>query len=75
MNSNALNVTAGLLVPATIVALGVSSKATTLVAAWYLGLTMFALVAAYAGRGLARAGGALIIVAYLAFVVVLALAY
>src|SRR5205085_2586294 len=52
MNSNALNVTVGLLLPATVVGLSASSGQTTLVAAWYLGLTVLALVSAYLGRGL-----------------------
>jgi hypothetical protein len=66
MNSNALNVAAGLLVPAVAVGLHATGPA-TLVAAWYLGLTVFALVCAYAARGLRREHGALIICAYVAF--------
>ena len=76
MNSNALNVAAGLLLPATVVGLGASSGQGTLVAAWYLGLTAFALACAYIGLGLRRGHGVLIICGYLAFVgVVLATAY
>ncbi len=71
MNSNALNVTAGLLLPASIVGLGAPSKGATLVAACYLGLTAFCLASAYASRGLRRTHGALIILAYVAFAVVL----
>jgi cation:H+ antiporter len=71
LNSNALNVTAGLLLPATIVGLGASSDQTTLVAAWYLGLTALALTFAYAGRGLYRSTGAAIVCAYIVFVGVL----
>ena len=67
MNSNALNVAAGLLVPAVIVGLGAASGPATLVAVWYFGLTAFALGCAYVGRGLRRWHGALIIGAYLAF--------
>jgi cation:H+ antiporter len=67
MNSNALNVTIGLLLPGMIVGLGASSAHATLAAAWYLGLTALALACAYGGRGLRRAHGALIICAYLAF--------
>ena len=75
MNSNALNVAAGLLLPATVVGLGTTSGQTTLVAAWYLAMTALALACAYIGRGLRRAHGALIICAYVAFVgVVLATA-
>jgi cation:H+ antiporter len=76
MNSNTLNVAAGLLLPVTIVGLGAPSSAPTLVVVWYLGLTAFALGCAYFGRGLRRAEGALIACAYLAFVIlILAKAY
>jgi cation:H+ antiporter len=76
MNSNALNVAAGLLLPAAVVGLGASSGPATLVAGWYLGLTAFALGCAYVSRGLRRWHGALIICGYLAFAgVVLASAY
>lgn len=71
LNSNALNVAAGLLLPGAIVGLGAPSGQTTFVAACYLGLTVFALASAYLDRGLRRVPGALIIAAYLAFVVVL----
>jgi cation:H+ antiporter len=71
MNSNALNVAVGLLLPATIVGLSPRSGPATLVAAWYLGLTAFALGGAYLAGGLRRVHGALIIGAYVAFVVAL----
>ncbi|HWE15123.1 MAG TPA: hypothetical protein VG365_16485 [Solirubrobacteraceae bacterium] len=70
LNSNALNVAIGLLVPGTIVGLGAPSGQGKLIAAWYLGLTGMALACAYAARGLQRRHGALIIAAYLVFVVV-----
>jgi Ca2+/Na+ antiporter len=76
MNSNALNVTIGLLLPAAIVGLHAGSGRATLTAAWYVALTAFALAGAYVARGLRRAHGALILCAYLAFVgVVLSGAY
>ena len=68
LNSNALNVTIGLLLPGMLVGLGAPSGQGTLVAGWYLGLTVVTLTCAYAGRGLRRAHGALIIAGYLAFV-------
>jgi cation:H+ antiporter len=71
MNSNALNVTAGLLLPAAFVGLGSRSGEATLVAGWYLGLTALALASAYVASGLRRGSGALIIGAYLTFAVVL----
>jgi len=67
LNSNALNVLAGLLLPATITGLGAPSPQTTLVAVWYLGLTLAALAYAYRDSGVRRATGALIIGAYLVF--------
>ena len=47
MNSNAINVAVGLLLPATIVGLGAPSGQGTLIAVWYLGLTAFSLACAY----------------------------
>jgi cation:H+ antiporter len=68
LNSNALNVTAGLLLPAAVLGLGGSSGDTRLIAWWYLGLTVFALGFAYRDRGLRRDTGAFIILIYLVFV-------
>ncbi len=67
LNSNALNVVAGLLLPTAILGLGAPSGQTTFVAASYVALTALALVAAYAGRGLSRPVGLVIIGAYVAF--------
>ena len=73
LNSNAINVTAGLLVPASLTGLGPRSAQNTLVAAWYAGLTLLALAFAYRDRGLGRVPGAAIIAGYLAFVTALVL--
>jgi len=67
LNSNALNVIAGLLIPAAIIGLGPPSGPTTLVTAWYAGLTAAVLAAAYRGSGLRRGAGLAIIAAYLIF--------
>jgi cation:H+ antiporter len=67
LNSNALNVTAGLLLPAAITGLGRPSPQATLIAVWYLGLTVAAISFAYRDSGVRRASGALIIGAYLVF--------
>ncbi len=67
MNSNALNVTVGFLLPASILSISAWSGQTTLVAGWYAGLTVLALVSSYLAHGLRRAQGAVIIAAYLAF--------
>ena len=71
LNSNAINVIAGLLIPASLAGLGPRSGQNTLVAAWYAGLTVLALALAYRGRGLDRMSGAAIIAGYLAFVTAL----
>ncbi len=71
MNSNALNVAVGLLLPAVILGLGETAGLGVLTAVWYLGLTLFALGCAYAGRGLNRTHGVLIICGYLTFAGVL----
>ncbi len=68
LNSNAINVTAGLLLPGVVVGLGAPSGQGTLVAASYLALTAVTLGFGYAGHGLHRAHGALIIGGYLVFV-------
>jgi hypothetical protein len=72
LNSNAINVTAGLLIPAALAGLGTPGGQDLLVTAWYLGLTVLALVLAWHGRGLDRLPGALIIAGYLAFTAALA---
>ena len=71
LNSNTLNILAGLLIPTTILGLGAPSAETTFVAVSYVAMTMLALVCAYLNRGLHRRAGALIIAAYLAVAVVL----
>jgi len=68
LNSNALNVAVGLLLPATIIGLGPRTGPGILVAAWYAGLTMLALILAYWHSGLRAGHGALIVAAYLMFV-------
>jgi Ca2+/Na+ antiporter len=71
LNSNSLNVTAGLLIPATVIGLAKPSRSGLLVAGWYMGLTALTLALAYAGRGLRRISGGVIIAAYALFVVLL----
>ena len=67
LNSNTLNVTAGLLLPATITGLGPVSPHSVLIAVWYLGLTAAAVGVACRDSGVRRATGALIIGSYLVF--------
>jgi cation:H+ antiporter len=67
LNSNAINVAAGLLIPASLTGLGPRSGQDVLVAAWYAGLTLLALALAWRGRGLDRIPGAVIIAGYTGF--------
>lgn len=71
LNSNSLNVAAGLLLPATVTGLGVLSPASTLVAVGSVALTGVALLLAHLGRGLSRPSGMSIIAAYVVFLAVL----
>jgi cation:H+ antiporter len=67
LNSNTLNVVAGLLIPAAVLGLGGTSGQSVLITVWYVVLTAAVLAMAYLHFGIGRAGGALIIAAYLAF--------
>ncbi|WP_194905913.1 sodium:calcium antiporter [Catenulispora rubra] len=67
LNSNTLNVVAGLLLPAAILGIGAPTPQSVLVAAWALGLTALALAFAWRDAGLSRGTGMLIIAAYLVF--------
>ena len=68
MNSNALNVAAGFMIPAAILGAGRTNGSEVLVCGWYAGLTAVALLLAW--RGLTRRAGALILAAYAGFVAV-----
>jgi Ca2+/Na+ antiporter len=68
MNSNMLNVLFGLLMPALWLGLPSPSRQGDLVAGSYGGLTLLALLLAFAGRGLTRVSGVVILVGYLGFV-------
>jgi cation:H+ antiporter len=67
LNSNALNVAAGLLLPASITGLGPVSVHSVLIAVWYLVLTAAALAFALRDGGVRRATGAFIVGSYLVF--------
>jgi cation:H+ antiporter len=71
LNSNAINVLAGLLIPTTILGLAPTSTTTTFIAACYLAMTALVLATCYVRRGLSRGVGATIVAAYVAFAVVL----
>ncbi len=67
LNSNALNVAAGLLGPAVFTGLGAPSAHADLITVWYLGMTVAALAFAYRHGGVNRATGSAIIGMYLVF--------
>ena len=67
LNSNALNVTAGLLLPASITGLGPVSVHSVLIAVWYLVLTAAAVAFALRDGGVRRATGTFIVGSYLVF--------
>jgi cation:H+ antiporter len=67
LNSNALNITAGLLLPGTVTGLGPPSGQSDLIAVWNLVLTAAALAHAYRDAGVRRSTGTLVIGAYLVF--------
>jgi cation:H+ antiporter len=71
LNSNAINVFAGLLLPGAIVGLGATSDQALFVAGSYLALTAGTLASAYRREGLSRLPGTLVIAAYLGFAAVL----
>jgi cation:H+ antiporter len=67
LNSNAINVVAGLLLPATILGLGKPSGQAVLITVWYVLMTVGVLALTYRYRGLGRMTGTLIILTYAAF--------
>ncbi|HUZ55528.1 MAG TPA: hypothetical protein VMU94_23735 [Streptosporangiaceae bacterium] len=67
LNSNTLNVVAGLLLPGVMIGLGRPSGQALLVTGWYAGLTAVVLAFAYRDHGLRRNVGILVIAAYAAF--------
>jgi cation:H+ antiporter len=73
LNSNAINVVVGLLLPAAIVGISTASAQGAVVSAWYLALTFVVVALAYRQRGLSRSAGSLIIAVYAAFAISVAL--
>lgn len=71
LNSNALNIAIGLLVPASLIGLGITTSREVFVAVWYLGLTALILALAYRDHGLRGHAGIVILVAYVLFVLAL----
>ncbi|HEV3328468.1 MAG TPA: hypothetical protein VGZ33_03660 [Acidimicrobiales bacterium] len=71
LNSNSLNVVVGLLLPAVVLGIAAPTGTSSLIATWYVGLTLVSLALAFAGRGLRRSEGWLIVALYGTFVAVL----
>jgi cation:H+ antiporter len=71
LNSNAINVLVGLLIPTVFAGIAAPSAPTTFVALSALAITLLALGFAYSRRGLARGEGIALVVAYVLFAVVL----
>jgi cation:H+ antiporter len=69
LNSNTLNVVAGLLLPGALIGLGEASGQAGLVTAWYVVLSLAVLALAWRRRGLGRGAGLLVIAAYAVFAV------
>jgi len=67
LNSNTLNVIAGLLLPGALLGLGAPAGQVLLVTAWYGGLTLAVLALAWRHQGLSRRHGAAIIAGYAGF--------
>ena len=68
MNSNTLNVLAGLLIPGVLVPLPTESSATGLTALWYAALTALVVLLVIGRGGLTRRSGVVVVVLYLCFV-------
>jgi cation:H+ antiporter len=72
LNSNSLNIIAGISIPALVFSIGTASGVETFAAWWLLGMTVVSVALAYGGSELRRREGATIVALYVAFVVVVA---
>jgi cation:H+ antiporter len=72
LNSNSLNVLAGIALPALALTIGSASGVETFSVWWLLGMTMLAVTLTYADHGLGRAEGLAIMALYVPFVAVIA---
>ena len=72
LNSNTINVVAGISVPALFVAFGAASGTVEFTVWWLLGMTMLVAAVAYARGGLSRLHGVLVLALYAAFATVVA---
>jgi cation:H+ antiporter len=72
LNSNSLNILAGIALPGLAIALGSAAGLATFSVWWLVGMTVFAVALMYARRGLRRIDGVAIILLYVAFAAVIA---
>lgn len=72
LNSNSLNVLAGIALPALVVTIGAASGVERFSVWWLVGMTVLVVAVTYAGRGLGRVAGAAIVLLYIPFVIVIA---
>jgi cation:H+ antiporter len=72
LNSNSLNVFAGIALPGIALTLGSASGLVTFSVWWLVGMTAVAVVLTYAREGLRRTEGAVIVALYVAFAAVIA---
>jgi cation:H+ antiporter len=72
LNSNSLNILAGIAIPALVLSLGSASGIEVFAAWWLLGMTVVSIGLAYGGSELRQVEGWAIIALYVAFVVVVA---
>jgi cation:H+ antiporter len=71
LNSNAINVLAGLLIPTTVLGIAAPSGQESYIAGSYVAMTVLVLAMSYAAGGLRRSAGVVIVIAYVAFAAVL----
>ncbi len=70
-NSNSLNILAGIALPALVLSLGSASGLVAFSVWWLVGMTVVAIALTYAGHGIRRVEGAVIVALYVAFAVVI----
>jgi cation:H+ antiporter len=68
MNSGTINLVVGIVIPATILGVGVGASGAQKDLGWLAALTILTLLALAAPRGAGRVGGAMIVICYAAFV-------
>lgn len=70
LNSNTINLAAGIMIPALLITVSATSRTGHLELAWLLGMTLVCLLALARTRGAGRGAGALLVALYAGFVVI-----